>query len=425
MKRLLVVGAGHAAGSLAKSMRARGFDGRIVLVGREKHLPYERPPLSKELLLDGPSNDIWSLADGSFWISQEIDMRLGRTVAQLELGRSHVLLDDGSREPWDYLVLATGAEPRRLNVPGVHRQGVYYLRTLQDALAIHEGIQRGSACCVVGGGLIGLEVAASAARRGCKVHVLEAADRLLARVAPPPVSDYVRRLHELHGVQIHLQETVAMIDGDVRASSVVTRSGQRIAAETIVIGIGVTPALSLASAAGIACDDGIIVDEHCRTNVPNVYAIGDACRFWNPRVGRRQRLETWSHAQHQPEAIASFLTGAPQAYAPVPWSWTDQFGRNIQILGDATDAARLITRGSPDEAQFACFGLDGRRLVAAWLVNRPRDRRALQQLIETAALVDPEKLADSQVPLTVVSDMAGVLPAIEHSARRANNGAGK
>lgn len=426
MNRLVIVGAGHAAGSLARSLRDAGFDGRILLIGQEKDPPYERPPLSKELLIDGPSNDVWSLADERYWREHEIDLRLGRTVAKLDLERSHVLLDDASSERFDHLVLATGAEPRRLNVPGATRPGVYYLRTLQDAIALHGSMQPGSACCIIGGGLIGLEVAASAVQRGCEVHVIEAAERLLARVAPAPVSDYVQRLHVQHGVSIHLQTEVAMIDGDARATAVVTRAGQRIAADTIVIGIGVAPAQSLATAAGIECDDGVIVNEHGRTNVPNVYAIGDVCRFWNPRFGRRQRLETWSHAQHQPETVAGCLTGAPRAYAPVPWSWTDQFGRNIQMLGNAVDAARLVVRGSQDDEQFSCFGLSGSRLVAAWLVDRPRDRRTVQQLIESGLVVDPDKLADPQVPLAAVSDTADVRAAIGlTSAGGASSAAGK
>jgi NADPH-dependent 2,4-dienoyl-CoA reductase/sulfur reductase-like enzyme len=412
---IAIVGAGQAGGRLASALREAGYAGRVVLYGEEPLPPYERPPLSKEFLAGGRAAPIPCIAEDPHWNEQRIELRLGCRVAAIDVGAAAVVLADGGREHYDRLVLATGARPRRLQVPGGDLPGVFYLRTVADALALHECLVPGSRCVVVGGGLIGLEVAATAVQRGCEVQVLEAADRLLARVAPPPVSAFMQRRHAEHGVRIELGAAVVGIEGPDRARAVVLADGRRIAADAVVVGIGAIPEDALATAAGIACRDGILVDEFGRTSVAGVYAIGDACRFYNPRYATHQRLEAWNHAQLQPATVAAHVLGTERPYAPVPWCWTDQYGHNLQVFGSMDGVEHLVCRGAPEDARLSCFGLRGDRMVAAWLVDAARDRRPVQQLIESGAAVDAARLADARVPIaaTVVPPAAAATAAAD------------
>lgn len=398
-----IVGAGQAGGRLALALREAGFAGRVVLHGEEPWRPYERPPLSKEFLVGGDAARLPYLVEPSSWEEHRIELRLGSRVAAIDAAEPAVVLANGSRERYDRVVLATGARPRRLRVPGGDLPGVAYLRTAEDALALHARLIPGRPCVVVGGGLIGLEVASTAVQLGCRVHVLEAADRLLARVAPPPISAFVQRRHVEHGVHVELGAAVVGIDGLDRARAVLLADGRRIEADTVVVGIGATPEDTLAAAAGIDCDDGILVDEFGRTSAPNVYAVGDACRFYDPREAHHRRLEAWDHAQSQPLTVAAHIVGADRPYSPVPWCWTDQYGHNIQIFGSMHGVDRFVCRGSPDSARPSCFGLRGDRLVAAWIVDAARDRRAVRQLIDCRAVIDVERLADPAVPVAAVA----------------------
>ena len=365
--KIIIVGAGQAGGWAAWALRDTGFAGEIVLVGEERHPPYQRPPLSKEVLMGvnpPESTYLWPGGLDAEFVGGVRACRIDRALRRIELS-------DGRTLSYDKLIIATGGRVRRLDIPGAH-----YLRTIEDAVGLRLALATRGRVLVVGGGWIGLEAAAAARTAGCAVTVVESADRLCGRVMPRVVSDYLRALHERHGVDVHL-------NGDLNMHS----------ATTIVVGIGIVPNVELAQEAGLVVANGIVVDEFGVTSDPDILAVGDVANL------RGVRLETWANAQNQAIAAARTLAGVPTPYRETPWFWSNQYHVNMQFLGLPLPEHALVVRGDPKDDKFTLFFLQGDRLGAVVAANNMRDLRASRRLMESGASVDAARLADVSRPL--------------------------
>ena len=394
---IVIVGGGQAAGQAAASLRQEGCDDRILLLAEEPHIPYQRPPLSKQYLAGTQGLDRVHLRPASFYRTKNIEVRPGVRVERLDLSGKTATCANGETISYRKLLLATGARPRRLRVPGGDLPGVYYLRTIGDVDAIRADLRPGRRLVVVGGGYIGLEVAAVAVSLGARVTVLEMEDRVLQRVASAEMSAFYTTLHTGKGVVVRTRSRAAAFAGAARLDAVVCEDGARVAADLAVVGVGVTPNVELAAAAGLPCDDGIVVDEYARTDAPDVYAAGDCTNHPNAVLGRRLRLESVPNAMEQARVAAANLAaadGKARPYATVPWFWSDQYDCKLQMVGFAADGEQSITRGDPTSGSFATFHLRGLELVAADAVNSPREFMAARQLV--GRKVDMRLLADPQ-----------------------------
>ncbi|HSV81130.1 MAG TPA: FAD-dependent oxidoreductase [Ramlibacter sp.] len=365
--RYVIVGAGQAGGWAAWTLRDAGFTGEVVLLGEERHPPYQRPPLSKEVLLgEKPPESTYLWPNGL-----EVDLRLGARVRRIDRAVRAVQLADGSSVGYDKLILATGGRARRLDLPGAH-----YIRTIEDTLALRAAMQPGSDITVVGGGWIGLEAAAAARSLGCTVTVVEAAERLCNRVMPPVVSDYLKSLHERHGVEVRLKATVAPARNT-----------------TFVVGIGILPNVELAAEAGLAVGNGIEVDEYGVTSDPDILAVGDVASL------NGVRLESWANAQNQAIAAARTLAGVPTPYREIPWFWSTQYGVNMQFLGLPAAGHEVVQRGDPAADRFSLFFLEGERIAAMVAVNTMRELRVCKRIMERGVQVGRAQLADERFTL--------------------------
>ena len=386
--RVVVAGAGLAGLRVAEELRSRGYRGAVTLIGAEQRPPYDRPPLSKKVMT-GELDDTGLRADLS---SLAVDLRLGETATEV---RDQALRTDAAEYEWDALVIATGATPVRL--PGGGRQHV--LRTADDALALRGFLAPRTALVIVGAGWIGAELATAAATRGCQVTVLEAAKAPLAAAVGAEVGALTAPWYADAGVDLQVGVTVAAIE----PGGVALANGRWLAADVMVTAVGVRPAVSWLTGTGIRLDNGVAVDAQLRTSVPGIYAVGDCASFWSGRYQRQLRFEHWDIALHAPEVAAANLLGGSTEYDPVPYFWSEQFGRMVQYVGWHGAAERLIWRGDPAAATWAAAWLAGDRLVAALTVGLPRDLMQARRLIEAGSRVDADKLAD---PSTAVRDSA-------------------
>jgi 3-phenylpropionate/trans-cinnamate dioxygenase ferredoxin reductase component len=381
---VVVVGGGLAGLRTIEELRVRGYAGRIALVGAEARPPYDRPPLSKKLMT-GELDDTSLRADLA---SLDIDVRLGQAATELRPG---TLGTDGGELAFEALVLATGAAPIRL--PGPGRQHV--LRTVDDALALRELLRPGTRLCVVGAGWIGAELATAARTRGCLVTVLEAAEAPLAAAVGPEIGAITAGWYAEAGADLRLGQQV----GSIEAGGVALADGSWVAADVVVTAIGVRPAVAWLAGSGVGLDNGVAADAQLRTTMPGVFAAGDCASFWSARYGRRLRFEHWDMALHQPEVVASGLLGGSEAYDPVPYFWSEQFGRMVQYVGWHGDAERAVWRGDPAGQKWAVCWLNRGRLAAALTVSTPRDMLQSRRLIEAGVQVDPDRLADPAIPI--------------------------
>ena len=394
----VIAGAGQAGGQTAISLRQAGYGGRIVVCGAESASPYQRPPLSKKYLSGELARERVFLRPDSFYSRNDVELRLGSAVRAIDPEGRRAMLEDGGSIEFTDLVIATGSRPRRLDVPGADLGNVFYLRTLQDVDAIRAELAPGRRLAVVGGGYIGLEVASTAKGLGLEVCVIEAADRLLGRVTAPEMSDYYARAHRARGVDVRLSAAVDAFEGGARIEGV--RYGAEVVpADLVVIGIGVVPDVRLAESAGIACDDGIVVDERCATSAGHVYAVGDCTRHPNPILGRTLRLESVQNAIEQAKTAAANIAGAPSRYAQVPWFWSDQFDLKLQMVGISDGYDAVVQRGSMDADDFAMFYFEDGALIAVDAVNRPREFMACRKLVPERPRIDPARLADESIPM--------------------------
>ncbi len=400
IESIVIVGAGQAGGWVAKTLRAEGFRGHVHLVGEEDHLPYERPPLSKAVLTGDAGDESTYLFDAPAFDALQVTLHRGLRAESVDRETRTVALDNGERLSYDRLVLATGSRVRRLDLPGSDLPAVTYLRDLADCTSLREKLSTAHRLAVVGGGWIGLEVAASARKLGLEVTVLEAADRLCARALPPRLSDFLAARHRAHGVDVRLGVGIESFrptpDG---ALDVVLAGGDAITVDLVVVGIGVIPETTLAQAAGLDVDNGVVTDAVGRTVDPHVFACGDVTNHHSGFLGRRVRLESWANAQNQGIAAARAALGIDTDYADVPWFWSDQYDLNVQMLGVPERWSEPVIRGDMEAGAFTAFYLDGDMLDAVVAVNSARDIAVARRLMERRIRVNAGRLADPGVKL--------------------------
>jgi len=398
-KHIVIVGAGHAGGRAAEALRAAGFPGRVTLVGSEKHPPYERPPLSKELLAGAIEHAKTYLNPESFYSEKDIALRLGATVGAIDRKAQRIEIESGEAIPYDALLLTTGARARKLPLPGGEGQRVFYLRDIDDSLKLRERLTEGVRLAVIGAGFIGLEVAATARKRGAQVTVLELAPHPLARVAAPELGEFFARLHRGKGVDLRTGVKVTGIEDTGGELRILLDGASPLLADYVAIGIGAQPNTELAHQAGIETRDGVIVDQFGRSSDAQVFAAGDVTRHFNPLLGRHVRLEAWQNAQNQGIAVAKIMAGGEQPFSEVPWFWTDQYETNVQMAGAPDKWDRVVFRGEPTDPGFTLFQLLDGKVVAAVTVNNARDMRFARMLIQNGKIVDPALLADKNAKL--------------------------
>lgn len=392
---IVIVGAGHAAGQLVASLRHHEFPGRVVLIGEEAYLPYQRPPLSKKFLAGQLPPDRLHFKPDDFYDEPRIEVVLDCRIQRIGRGPYTAIAADGREFSGEAMVLALGASARRLPVKGANLDGTHYLRTIDDVNAIRRSLEKGKRLVVIGGGYIGLEVAAVSRSLGQSVTVVEAARRVMSRVVSPPVSAFYETLHRCHGVELKLGAGVVELTGNGHVDGVLLGSGEHIAADTVIIGIGIEPNTVLASAAGLATDDGIVVDDRCRTSDERIYAIGDCT--WHPTAvfDRSVRLESVHNALEQAKTAAANLCGVETRYAQVPWFWSDQYDVKLQIAGLSQGYDQQIVRGDPSDGSFSCVYLREHVMIAVDAINRPKDFVQSKSLIAARSIIDPARLADA------------------------------
>ncbi|MES2187432.1 MAG: FAD-dependent oxidoreductase [Pseudomonadota bacterium] len=413
----VIVGGGQAGSCAAFALRRAGFEGRIVLAGEEAHMPYERPPLSKATLTE-TSPKLPALFAAERYAAGAIDLRLASRVESLDLAGQQVALAGGGRLPYDLLLLATGGRARRLGVPG--GEHILYLRDYGDALALRERLRPGTRLLCIGAGVIGLEIASTARALGCEVVVAEAAGGIMGRCIAPAEADWLAGLHRAAGVALRLGTGVVAITEAGGVHTVQLSDGSALGADLVVAGVGLVRNTALAEAAGIAVDNGILVDAFGRTDQPGVFAAGDVAAFWHPALGRPMRLESWHHAQDHGTAVGAAMAGELQAYQPVPRFWTDQQGINLQVAGAPAAAATSILRGDRAAGSFTTLHLDGDdRLVGVTTANNARDMRPAMALIRGGTRLDRAALADAAMPLhKLATAVATQPPAAQPQTRR-------
>jgi 3-phenylpropionate/trans-cinnamate dioxygenase ferredoxin reductase component len=401
IRTIVIIGAGQAGGWAAQTLRSEGFAGRIVLVGDEAHPPHERPPLSKAVLSGAALPETTRLMKAEAFSALGVDWRPGIEVRRIDRAARQVLLSVGQALPYDKLILCTGGRARRLAVPGADQVPLHTLRTLEDAQALAPALAAGRSVVVVGGGWIGLEVAATARQQGAEVVVVETQSRLCERTVPAEISEYLLALHGAQGTRVLLGAGVlGFARSEDGRAQVLLADGSALACDSIVLGIGLVPNDELAREAGLACDGGVLVDARCRTSDPDILAAGDVAVAHNPWAGRPLRLESWQNAQEQGIAAARSALGQAVDYQPLPWFWSDQYGMNLQIYGMPTPAHRVVQRGDKNSGSFVLFYLAGDVVQAAIGPNAARDLRFARRLIEQRKPVEAARLADVGTPMS-------------------------
>ena len=396
MSGVVIIGAGHAAGQAAASLRQAKYAGDITIVGDEAHIPYQRPPLSKAYLKGDQSADKVYLRAESFYADRNIAMKLSTRATAIDTTAKTVALSTDETLHYDHLLISTGSRPRKLSIDGSDLPGIHYLRTMDDVDGLRDGMQADANLVIVGGGYIGLEVAAVGRELGLNVHVLEMEERILQRVTTPEMSAYYHQLHEGRGVNIHTNTAVTGFAGDGKVQEVLC-GDKRFPADIVIVGIGIIPNTELAEAAGIVCDNGIVVDDHCCTSDPHVYAAGDCTNHPNPLLDRRLRLESVPNAMDQARVSTANMLGDDKTYAAIPWFWSDQYELKLQMVGFSADGDAQVLRGDMASNQFAIFYLKDGKVVAADAVNSPKEFMLCKQLVGKSA--DPAMLADPEADL--------------------------
>ena len=385
----IIVGAGQGGVRAAETLRRLGYGGGIMLIGDEPHPPYQRPPLSKKFLLGEMSEQqLWLQGDG-FFIQNDIEFMVDMRVSMIDPHLRRVRLSDGAEMDYHKLILTTGSHARLLPVPGADLRGVHTLRTIADVLDLREAVVGVERVAIVGGGYIGLEVAAVLREQGKAVIVLEGEDRLLKRVMSPLMAEFFLKLHLKHGAEVRLGEKVVRLLGQSTVSGVELDHGEQIAADLVLVAIGGRANDTLALEAGLPCQDGIIVDEHGQA-APDIYAAGDCTRFPLRRYGRFVRLESVQNANDQARAVAHAIAATPEVYDPIPWFWSDQYDVKLQIAGLAQGFDRYTAEGDPDSGSFSVSYFHGDHLLAVDAVNAPRAHMlARRQLAQSAGARAP------------------------------------
>jgi 3-phenylpropionate/trans-cinnamate dioxygenase ferredoxin reductase subunit len=399
-RSIVIIGAGHAGVQAAASLREEGSADEIVLLSGEAELPYQRPPLSKAFLKGAMDRAGLPLRAEQFYREHDIDLRLGEQARRIDLAAKKVELASGASAPFDHLILATGARPRPFEVPGANLGGVLALRNIVDAQAIRERLGPGRRVVVIGAGFIGLEIAATARALGGEVTIVEIAERPLGRAVSALTSAFFHEAHEAFGATFRFSSAIAAIEGSAgEAEAVVLAGGERLAADLVIVGVGVLAEDRLAREAGLACANGVVVDDWLATSDPAVSAIGDCAEFAHPALGLPVRLESVQNATDQARSVARRLMGRPEPYAALPWFWSDQGDLKLQIAGLSHGVDRWELRGDPKSRAFAAFGFRGGKLAAVETINRGAEHMAARRIIGGALPLTPEQAGDPQFDL--------------------------
>jgi 3-phenylpropionate/trans-cinnamate dioxygenase ferredoxin reductase subunit len=395
----VIVGASLAGGMAAATLRQDGFDGDLKLIGAEPQPPYERPPLSKQYLRGEAPFEKALVRPAGFYEQNRIETLFGVRATRVDPVNRLVELDRGRAMHYDKLLVATGVRNRRLPIPGLDLDGVFDLRTVADADAIRSHVVSGRRAVVIGMGFIGCEVAASLRLKGVEVVAVEPLPSPLFRALGETVGQVIAATHREHGVDTIFEDVVTRFEGDGRVERVVTKRGRRIDCDFAVVGVGVEPAIDFIAGSGIETDNGIIVDEHCRTSVDGIYAAGDVANHYHPVFERRMRVEHWQNAMQQGAAAARSMLGTGKPYDAVHWFWSDQYDVNLQYAGFHQESDQIVVRGDLEARNFLAFYLNQRRIDAVVALNRGKDVRRVMPLIKARATVDPRELGDEGVDL--------------------------
>lgn len=397
MSTIVVVGASLAGGRCVEQLRRRGFEGRIQLVGAEAPRPYDRPPLSKKYLRRQMDEEKLYLRPLDFYAEKDVELVLGANATGLSCAAREVTLEDGRALAWDQLVIATGANVRRLRVPGAELEGVHYLRSLEDARGLREELSGGRRAVVIGAGVIGAEVAAACREEGVEVVMLEQAELPLLRAFGPEIGRLYDAVHRDHGVDLRCGVTATALRGQGQVEAVETSDGQRVDCDLVVVGIGVEPAVAWLEGSDVDVDGGVLVDDRCRTSAEGVFAAGDVTRWWSEAHGRHMCVESVDNAQTMASHIAENALGGDSVYAPVPFFWSDQYDLKLQIVGHVGAYDQVVIRGSLEDRKLTAFHLREGRLAFAVGVNRLNEMGISRKLISSGAVLDPALLADEDV----------------------------
>ncbi len=396
---IAIIGAGLAGAKAAEALRSEGFDGRIELFGEEPRPPYLRPPLSKDYLR-GESDLARAFVRTEAWYAeQRIELRMVSRVTAIEPASRGVVLQDGRRAAFDRLLLATGAEPRRLDVPGAHLEGVFYLRTVADADAIRAAAAQARRAVVVGGGWIGAEVAASLRQQGLPVALVAEGSAPLERALGIEVGTVYRELHAAHGVDMVMRQRAVAFRGRITVEAVETADGRLIEGDLVVVGVGTRPRTELAVAAGLDVGDGIPVDEHLETGASGIFAAGDVAAAWHPVFGSRLRVEHWDNARRQGRVAARNMLGAAEPYVRIPYFYSDQYDLGMEYTGHSPSWDRVVFRGDPAGREFVAFWLEAGRVLAGMNANVWGVNEAIRALVASGQRAHIERLTDPAVPL--------------------------
>ncbi|MEI9989276.1 MAG: FAD-dependent oxidoreductase [Rhizomicrobium sp.] len=401
-ERIVIIGAGQSGAQAVASLRADGFAGPITMVGDEPFAPYQRPPLSKAYLMGTMERDRLFLKPDAFYKDANCELILGVAATRIDRATKQVHLGDGRTLGYDKLLIATGSRVRKIRCPGADLDGVHYLRGIADVDGLRAVFEPGKKLAIVGGGYIGLEVAAVAAKRGIDVTVFEAMDRVMARAVSIPISDFYDKVHRAAGVKILLDTGVEAFEGDGKLQGVRAK-GKLYPADVALVGIGIVPNEELAREAGLGCDDGIVVDEKSNvTGDPAIFAAGDCTRHVG-REGTALRLECVQNAIDQAKHAALCITGKPNTYREVPWFWSDQYDLKLQIAGLARPSDQIVVRGDPEARKFAVFHLRDGVVAAVEAVNAAPEYLVGRKLIADGARIAPERLADTSIPMKSIA----------------------
>ncbi|MDQ3549446.1 MAG: FAD-dependent oxidoreductase [Chloroflexota bacterium] len=396
---IVIAGASIAGARAAGRLRAEGFDGKIVLIGAEPALPYERPPLSKGFLQGAVGEDEFTLHPSDWYAEQGIDLHLGTHATMLDITAKQIELNNGEAVNYDKVLIATGAAPRRLAIPGSDLYGIHYLRSVADARAIRERLDAAQSVVIVGMGFIGAEIAAVAKQAGKVVVALEAGELPMMAALGREAATRMAWTHRQHGVDLRLNDGVTAFRGVGQVEQVVTASGATIDCDLVVVGIGVEPATGWLDGSGVVIQHGVIVDEFCRTNVPDIYAAGDVARSWHPGYGEHLLVEHFDNAGNQGAAAAQSMLGKGKPYAPLPYFWSDQYDLSLQFAGHNTGHDQVVTRGTVESGSWSAFYLRDGRFVATLSANRFKDFSAARRLLRSGKVVSTEQLGDERVEL--------------------------
>jgi 3-phenylpropionate/trans-cinnamate dioxygenase ferredoxin reductase subunit len=395
----VIVGASLAGAKAAQELRERGFDGPVILIGSERERPYERPPLTKDYLRRETEREKAYVHPSDFYEQHEIELLSGATVTNLDAASSRITLDDGRELAYDRLLLTTGAEPRRLSVPGGELDGVHYLRTLADCDTLRELLDAGGHVAVVGAGWIGSEFAASARQRGLEVTLIDPLALPNERIFGPEIGGFYRDVHAQHGLELVLGDGVEALEGERAVERVRTTSGRVIDCDFAVIGIGVSPRVDLAAGAGAKIENGIVVNQQLRTSLPDVFAAGDVANAWHPLFKRNIRVEHWANALNQGPAAARAMLGESVSYDRIPYFFSDQYDVGMEYSGYATSWDQVVFRGDPRTGEFIAFWVQESRVLAGMNVNVWDVNEHVQALIRSQQPIVLEALRDPHVPL--------------------------